>query len=367
MSLEARVGVRLGAFELDVELDVAAGEVVAILGPNGAGKSTLMRAICGLTPLDHGHVRVDGRVLDEPDGGIFVPVQHRPMGVVFQDYLLFAHLSAVENVAFGLRARGAPRARALASAATWLERVGLTAQASSTPDALSGGQAQRVALARALATDPRVLLLDEPLAALDVETRRDMRRDLHRHLATFDGMRLLVTHDPIDAYALADRVVIIESGRLVQSGTIADVTAHPRSRYIAELVGTNLVVGTVVGAELVTDAGVRVVVVDAPPGRSFAVIRPQAVTLTTQERIALVPDPYPTDGVVRRPGTSARNSWVGTVGEIVRMGERVRVGVVGALPLTAEITAAAMDMLDLRPGDPVHASVKATDIVTYPT
>jgi molybdate transport system ATP-binding protein len=313
---------------------------------------------------------VDGATLDDSNGNTFVPVERRPIGVVFQDYLLFAHLSALENVAFGLRARGVAKVEARARAATWLDRVGLSANAASTPAALSGGQAQRVALARALATDPRLLLLDEPLAALDVETRRDVRRDLHRHLSTLDGMCLLVTHDPVDAYALADRVVIIEDGRVAQSGTIADVTAHPRSRYIAELVGTNLVAGVVDGGELITDGGVRVVIADAPTGRGFAVIRPQAITLTVAPDAATNeasttssdPDPFATHQV----GSSARNTWPGTVGEIDRLGERVRVGIIGPLPLTAEITAGAMDTLALRPGDPVLASVKATDIVTYP-
>jgi molybdate transport system ATP-binding protein len=215
---------------------------------------------------------------------------------------------------------------------------------------LSGGQAQRVALARALATDPRLLLLDEPLAALDAGTRSGVRHDLRRHLDSFDGMRILVTHDPVDAYALADRVAILDAGRVVQIGTIAEVTAHPRSRYVADLVGTNLVVGTVTDGVLTTDAGARVVIADAPPGRSFAIIRPQAIALLRDEPV----------------GSSARNVWSGTVGDIDRLGDRVRVGIVGALPLTAEITAAALEAMQLRPGDETHALVKATDIEAYP-
>jgi molybdate transport system ATP-binding protein len=270
--------------------------------------------------------------------------------VVFQDYLLFAHLSALENVAFGLRARGTPRAEARRRAGEWLERVGLSSHASHRPHALSGGQAQRVALARALATDPRLLLLDEPLAALDAGTRSGVRHDLRRHLDSFDGMRVLVTHDPVDAYALADRVAILDAGRVVQIGTIAEVTAHPRSRYVADLIGTNLVVGTVTDGVLTTDAGARVVIADAPPGRSFAVIRPQAIALLRDEPV----------------GSSARNVWSGTVGDIDRLGDRVRVGIVGALPLTAEITAAALEAMQLRHGDETHALVKATDIEAYP-
>ncbi len=195
-----------------------------------------------------------------------MPAEQRPIGVVFQDYLLFAHLTAIENVAFGLRARGVPKSEARREHARWLARVGLDDHASHRPRSLSGGQAQRVALARALATDPRLLLLDEPLAALDAGTRGGVRRDLRRHLESFDGMRILVTHDPVDAYALADRVAILDAGRIVQVGTIDEVTAHPRSRYVADLVGTNLVAGTVGDGVLTTDAGAHVVIADAVAG-----------------------------------------------------------------------------------------------------
>ncbi|MGH9133226.1 MAG: TOBE domain-containing protein, partial [Ilumatobacteraceae bacterium] len=171
-----------------------------------------------------------------------------------------------------------------------------------------------------------------------------------RHLSTFDGVRLLVTHDPVDAYALADRVAILDSGRIAQIGTIAEVTAHPRSRYVADLVGTNLVSGTISDGLLTTSTGAHVVIAGAAPGLSFAVIRPQAIALLRDAPI----------------GSSARNDWPGVVGDIDRMGDRVRVGIDGELPLTAEITAAALDAMQLRPGDEVHASVKATDIEAYP-
>jgi molybdate transport system ATP-binding protein len=349
MSLDATIGMRLGAFELDVELTVEPGEVLAVLGPNGSGKSTLLRALAGLTPIDRGHIVIDDTVLDDPDTDTFVPPERRPIGVVFQDDLLFAHMSALENVAFGLRARGVGKAEAHRTASGWLDRVGLIDVAAMRPRQLSGGQAQRVALARALAIDPAMLLLDEPLAALDVSTRQDVRRGLRQHLSTFDGVRLLVTHDPVDAYALADRIAILEHGRIAQTGTIAEVTAHPRSRYVAELVGTNLVRGVVTNGVLVTDSGARVVVA-ADPGSVFAVIRPQAITLSL--------------GV--DPNSSARNHWPGVVGDIDRLGDRARVGVAGPLPIVAEITTAALDALALRPGDEVHVALKATDITTYP-
>ena len=349
MSLDASIGVRLGAFELDVELSVESGEVLAVLGPNGSGKSTLLRALGGLLPIDRGIITIDGNVLDDPDTDTFVPPELRPIGVVFQDHLLFAHMSALDNVAFGLRARGMSKAAAHSVAVGWLERVGLAEVAAMRPTQLSGGQAQRIALARALATDPSMLLLDEPLAALDVSTRQDVRRSLRQHLDTFNGVRLLVTHDPIDAYALADRIAILEHGRIAQTGTIAEVTAHPRSRYVAELVGTNLVRGIVIDGVLVTDSGARIVVA-AESGPAFAVIRPQAITLSLRVN----------------PNSSARNVWTGIVGDIDRLGDRARVGVEGPLPVVAEITTASLDALGLRPGDTVHAALKATDIATYP-
>jgi molybdate transport system ATP-binding protein len=349
VSLDASIGLQLGNLDLEVELRVEPGEVVALLGPNGAGKSTLLRALAGLIAIDRGRISVDGDVYDDPAAGVLVPAERRAIGVVFQDYLLFGHLSAVENVAFGLRARGTPKSAARRTAAAWLGRVGLADHASVKPRALSGGQAQRVALARALATDPRLLLLDEPLAALDAGTRAGVRRDLRRHLASFDGMRVLVTHDPVDAYALADRVAILDAGRIVQVGTIDEVTAHPRSRYVADLVGTNLVTGDVAGGVLTTDSGQHVVIADAAAGSSFAVIRPQSIALS---RLAPA-------------GTSARNVWPGTVADLDRLGDRVRVRVDGALPLTAEITAAALAGMDLRPGDDVWATAKATDIEAY--
>jgi molybdate transport system ATP-binding protein len=349
MSLDASIDVRLGALQLDVGFVAPPGEVLAVLGPNGAGKTSVLRALAGLLALDAGRIAVDGQVLDDPAAGVFVPPERRPIGVVFQDYLLFAHLDALDNVAFGLRARGVHRHEARRRARAWLDRVGLGDHAGSRPAALSGGQAQRVALARALAVDPRVLLLDEPLAALDVATRRLVRRDLRRHLADFEGIRVLVTHDPVDVYALADRVAILDHGRIAQTGTLAEITAHPRSRYVAELIGTNLIAGTIGPDGLVTAGGTTVAVVADFTGSAFAIVRPQSITLART-----------------LADTSARNTFTGTIDDIDRLGDRVRVGVDGPLHLTAEITTSALDNLHLRPGDTVHATVKATDIDTYP-
>jgi molybdate transport system ATP-binding protein len=350
MTLSAQIALRIGTLDLRADLDVRPGELLALLGPNGAGKSTLLRCLAGLAPIDSGRIALDDAVIDEPSTDTFLEPEVRPIGFVFQNYLLFDHMSVLENVAYGLRARRVAKADARLKAAEWLDRVGLGDFANSRPRALSGGQAQRVALARALAPDPRLLLLDEPLAALDARARSTVRRDLRRHLASFDGMRILVTHDPVDAYALADRVAILDGGRVAQVGTLAEVTAHPRSRYVADLVGVNLVSGVVADGVLTTVTGARVVIADAPPGSSLAVIRPHSIMLVREPPIA----------------SSARNTWGGTIADIDRLGDRVRIGIDGQIPLTAEITVAALESLQLRPGDDVHASVKATDIEVYP-
>ena len=349
MTLDARIVRTLGSFRLDIDITTKSGETIAVLGPNGSGKTTLFRCLAGLLPIDHGRVDLDGEPLDDPETDTFVVPERRPVAVVFQDYLLFPNLTALENVAFGLRARGVPRAEARGRAQDWLRRVGLTDHAHQRPRTLSGGQAQRVALARALATDPRLLLLDEPLAALDAGTRGEVRRDLRRHLTTFDGVRLLVTHDPVDAYALADRVVILEQGQVVQTGTLTDVTAQPRSRYVADLVGINLLQGVGDDGAILTLTGGHIVPADPVQGEAFAVIQPHSV--------ALYPSP---------PEGSPRNVWAVTVADVDRQADRVRVRLTGQVPLVAEITPAALDALALQPGDQIWASVKATEITTYP-
>jgi molybdate transport system ATP-binding protein len=349
MSLEARVRLSLGRLRLEVGLEVASGELLVLLGPNGAGKTTLLRALAGLVPVDHGRVELDGAVMEDSGAGVRVPTERRPIGFVFQDYLLFPHLSALENVAFGLRARGVPRGEARRRAAAWLERVGLAEHAGSRPRALSGGQAQRVALARAMVARPRLLLLDEPLAALDAATRSEVRRDLRRHLASFDGTRLLVTHDPLEAMTLADRLVILERGRVTQTGTPAEVSARPRSRYVAELVGVNLYQGQAAGHTIRLAGGATLVAADDHHGEVFAAVHPHAVALHRQA-----------------PEGTPRNVWAGTAETLEAAGDRVRVRVSGPVPIVAEVTPAAAGELHLADGGPVWATVKATEVTVYP-
>jgi molybdate transport system ATP-binding protein len=215
--LEIDVVVRRGAFEVTAALRAHPGETIALVGPNGSGKSTLVSAIAGLTPPVRGQIALDGERLD--DGDDHVPPEQRPIGVVFQDLLLFPHLSALENVAFPLRARGVEADVARDHATATLERLGLSDRARAKPRDLSGGEAQRVALARALVAEPRLLLLDEPLSALDVSTRAEVREVLAAEVARFEGVRILVTHDPVEASMLGDRLVVLEDGRVTQTGT----------------------------------------------------------------------------------------------------------------------------------------------------
>jgi molybdate transport system ATP-binding protein len=237
MTLSAVIHATRGNFRLDVSFDVADGETLAVLGPNGAGKSTILRCLLGLVPLDTGRIVLGDQVLEDTTNNLYVEPENRRVGAVFQDYLLFRHLSVIDNVAFGLRARGAKKESARLTARAHLERFEVEHLADRRPSQLSGGEAQRVALARALAVDPKVLLLDEPLAALDVTTRRTVRDELSLFLSAFGGPRLIVTHDPADARRLADRVLIVEHGSVVQHGSIRDVMRDPATPYVAALFG----------------------------------------------------------------------------------------------------------------------------------
>lgn len=348
MSLDAHLVVRLDRLALDLPVAASPGTVVAVLGPNGAGKTTALRALAGLRRLDGGHVTLAGRDLDRPATGTFVPPERRRVAWVPQDHLLFPHLSVLENVAFGPRSGGVPRAEARARARSELEAVGLAEVAGVRPRALSGGQAQRVALARALAGAPDLVLLDEPLAALDATTRATTRRDLGRRLAGVPAATVLVTHDPLDALVLAQHLVVVEDGGVVQAGPVTEVTARPRTRYVADLVGTNLLRGRADGTTVrVGDAAVTVP--EPRTGEVFLTIPPSA--------LALHPE---------RPTGSARNAWPCTVAAVDMLGERVRVELAGPLPLTAEITPAALVALGLQVGDPVWAAAKATEVDAYP-
>jgi molybdate transport system ATP-binding protein len=349
MTLNAHIAIaRDSGFRLELDLGVEPGQVVALLGPNGAGKSTALRALAGLLPITDGHIRLDDDTWDRPPG-VFLPAERRPIGVVFQDYLLFNHMTALENVAFGLRARGTHRALARAAAREWLTKVGLDNHVGTRPRALSGGQAQRVALARALATDPALLLLDEPLAALDASTRVHIRAELARHLGDYPGHTLLVTHDPLDAMILADHLVIIEDGAVVQSGPPVSIARQPRTNYIAHLVGLNLYRGTANGTTVSLDGGGHLTIAEPTTGPVHVAFPPTAVSLH--------PEP---------PTGSPRNNWPVTITTIEQHAHTIRVRLTGTPPVLADITPATIAELHLTPGTHLWATVKATETTTYP-
>ena len=356
VALSVGATVRRGGFTLDVAVDVAPGEVLGVLGPNGAGKTTLLRALCGLTAITTGRIRLGAEVLDDAAADTFVPAERRPVGLVFQDYRLFPHLDVLDNVAFSPRSRGATRREARVRAATWLERLDLVELASRKPHEISGGQAQRVALARALAAEPRLLLLDEPLSALDARTRLEVRTRLRHHLKDFAGPVLLVTHDPLEAMVLADRLLVIEDGRVVQEGTPADVARRPATQYVARLVGLNLYAGDLDPDRTTVslDGGGMLAVSLQDEIRSGARVlvglRPSAITIHT----------------ARPEQASPRNVWPGTVGGLELLADRVRVQVDGVPPALVDITPAAVAELGLHTGQQVWLSAKATETDAYP-
>nr|WP_269326515.1 ABC transporter ATP-binding protein [Kineosporia mesophila] len=339
------------------QVRVGPGEVLAVLGPNGAGKTTLLRALAGLLALREGHVEVGGARWDDPAANLFVPTTDRRVGLVFQDYRLFPHLSVLDNVAFAARARGARRGVARTGAAQVLERLGLDSLAARRPDQLSGGQAQRVALARALASEPAMVLLDEPLAALDARTRLEIRTELRRHLSAFAGPSIVVTHDPLEALVLADRILVLEEGRIAQTGTPSEVARRPVTEYVARLMGLNLYSGCLAGpGRIVLDGGgelrtaTRSVEDLAEGSRVLAVLSPGAISLHLGEL----------------PQGSPRNVWTGTVSGVELLTDRVRVAVTGAPDALVDVTAAAVAELQLSPGQEVRLSAKATEVTAYP-
>jgi molybdate transport system ATP-binding protein len=336
---------------VDLALEVAAGETLAVLGPNGSGKSTALAVTAGLVAPDVGRVVLDGRVLTDVGPGrpgVRVAPHARRTALLGQEPLLFPHLDSLENVAFGPRSAGVPRATARRDAQRWLDEVGVGELASRRPRQLSGGQAQRVAVARALAAEPALLLLDEPMAALDVAVLPALRQTLRKVLA--ERTVVVVTHDPLDALLLADRVVVLTDGRVVEQGTSSEVLSRPRSAFAARLAGLNLVTGTWRDGCVETADGLRVhgLVVGEPPASgewAVATFRPAAVAVYRE----------PVEG-------SPRNSFAVTLTEIEPLGDLIRVH---AGSLHADVTVQAVAQLSLEVGLPVTFTIKATEVAVY--
>ncbi|MFT4294127.1 MAG: ABC transporter ATP-binding protein [Micropruina sp.] len=335
-----------------VALSVAPGETCALIGPNGAGKSSVLEAVIGVLTPASGEIRLDGRLLSGP--GVRVPVHHRRVGWLAQRPLLFDHLDVRDNVAFGLVANGQPRAAARRRAAQELELVGAGELAVRRPGKLSGGQAQRVAIARALAAEPDALLLDEPLAAIDVQGAAEIRQVLTERLAQAQQPVLLVTHDLIDLWRLADRVLVLSEGRIVESGTVADVLRRPRNQFLAHLGGRNLIAGVALGPDAL-QAGELVVhgVGDTAltrDGATLALLDPAAIAVH-----------------LTCPEGSPRNVWPAVVAGVEQRGDAARLNCrAEGHPLAVDLTLAAVAELGLSPGLPVWLSVKASQVLLYP-
>ncbi|MGL5819289.1 MAG: sulfate/molybdate ABC transporter ATP-binding protein [Phycicoccus sp.] len=355
LSLDAHLHATRGPITLDLPLTARDGEVIAVLGPNGAGKTTALHVLAGLARASSGHVHVDGDRW--ADAGTHRPASERAVGLLAAEHLLLPHLSARGNVAFGPRSRGTTRRAAMGVADRELTALGVADLAERRPATLSHGQAQRVALARALATDPRLLLLDEPLSALDPETRPQVRATLAARLQDYRGTTVLVTHDPLDALTLADQLVFLDRGTVVQQGPPGDVVAHPRNPYVASVVGLNLLSGqSVDDGHVATALGPVATAGHGHRGPSWVAFSPAAV--------ALYPGP---------PGGSVRNVWRSSVTSVELVGQhaRVRLEVAGvaraaATAIVAEVTPAALTELRLHPGTAVWAGVKATEVRAYP-
>ncbi|RDI48295.1 sulfate/molybdate ABC transporter ATP-binding protein [Nocardia mexicana] len=429
------VSVRVAERGLEVELSVGPGEVLAVLGPNGAGKSTLLEAVAGLVRPDDGWIRLDGRELTVTAKGVAAPPHRREVSLLAQDPLLFPHLSAVANVAFGPRSRGMRPGAAREVARDWLAAVDAAELGERRPGELSGGQAQRVALARALAVEPRVVLLDEPMAALDVTAAPAMRSLLRRVLRadirkTVRTSTILITHDIVDALTLADRVVVLESGRIVEQGPVAAVLSRPRSAFAARIAGVNLMVGTAVADENGTgvhaqsvshsqnvagphadsDAGsVPSAGSELPPGPDSVLVETvprevRPVSSALGSAASARPDGRQLTGAVRcgdeivhgcrgdgwSPGAAAaavfspaavavhrdhptgspRNVFRVRIAELTDRGGIVRVhaadGPGGTPGPVADLTPASVAELDLAPGAEVYFAVKTTEVQVYP-
>lgn len=329
-----------GSFHLDVEFEAARDEVIAVVGPNGAGKTTLLRSLAGLEAAQGSH-RVGEETWMDTASGVFLAPEQRRVGYVPQGGLLFPNLTVLENVAFGLDKKNRPEA------GRWLENLDLSDLADIRPARLSGGQRQLVAFARAQARRPALLLLDEPLASVDVANRAAVRRVIRRELRESPGYRVFVTHDPLEAAALADRLIVLDGGRVVQTGSIDELSSRPRSPYVAELVGMNFFSGEARDGSIALSGGAALVSAAVPDGPVLATVHPRAVSLYDA-----------------RPSGSPRNVWLGTINSIEPSMQQVRIEVVGPVRVVAEVTRRGAESFS--EGDPVWVSIKASEVVGYP-
>jgi molybdate transport system ATP-binding protein len=338
----------LGEFELEMSLDVGPATCLALVGPSGAGKTSLLRCIAGLARPDSGRIACDGDTWTDPENGTFVPPETRRCGYLFQDYALFPHMNAWRNVAYALRGSGSERR---AQAIGLLDRFGVAGRADAQPRTLSGGERQRVALARALAVEPKALLLDEPLSALDASTRGRAARELAATIKAAAVPTVLVTHDYTEAATLADEIGVVDGGRIVQRGSAAELAASPGSAFVADLVGSIVLTGRAgpsgsAGTPILLEGGASIYTTDpCEPGDVSVSVHPWEILI----------QPPGSDSV-----GSARNRVAARVTSVTRLGSRVRVGLDAGQPLAAEVTPQAVDELGLAPGAEILAVWKAS-------
>ena len=338
--LDARVILNRDSLTLDVELQLQHGEVIAVLGPNGAGKTSLLHALLGWLELESGWIMVNGEVIDSPDTDSYVPPQHRPFGMVFQEGLLFPHMSVEKNILFG-----AGKDFNLKPLAESLQANELLAK---FPSELSAGERQRAAIARSLAARPKVLFLDEPFSALDIQGKRRGRSLLKEALAIGVSGCLMVTHDLVDAFTLADRVMIIEGGKLTQFDVPDRIRSRPGSEWIADLVGWNYYEGIGEGSVVTLPHGTTIFTAeDDLDGPTSISINPASVSIFKSQ-----------------PSGSPRNSWLCSIHNIEILGGRARVSLVGEIDICADITTVAANELRQSISSEVWVSVKATEVDT---
>ncbi len=378
--LNVALETRLNTFHLSLSFAAEVGKTTVLLGESGSGKTTVLRLLAGLLSPQSGHIALDQVVYFDGESRVAVPPQERPFGYVFQDYVLFPHLNVFENVAFGLRAQYVPRRMLRQRVGEALERVHLEGLDQRRPAQLSGGQQQRVAIARALALRPKLLLLDEPLSALDVQTRREVRQELRSILADVNITTILVTHQYLEALVFGHQILVLDRGKVVQQGEQRDLLEYPRSSYVAELVGVNFFRGTIVRRESDTLYAIQL----QNGARSVEVVAalrergPTEKTPEIGEEAYIIVDPrsitlYPT-----APDSSARNVFRGEIVQILRLGVapgsmdgqdgRVRISILlndDTAPLTAEVTEASVARMGLREGQTISASFKATEASAY--
>jgi len=347
--LHASLVTKRGDVEIDVTLSVPSGDVLAVLGANGSGKTGLLLALAGLEPITSGTVTYNDRVFDDVANHIHLDPAERRVGYLPQDALLFPHLSVLENVTFGPRSRGVPAGTARSQAMDMLAAAGLGELGDRRADALSGGESQRVALLRAIAGTPDLLLLDEPTSSLDVHARTLVRADLVNLIGGFTGATVLVTHDPVEAMTVARRMLVLDSGRVAQVGSVAEVVQRPRTEFVARLAGLTVVAGTAQGHVVDLDGGGSLFLGESAQGRVFVAIPPRGVSLHRS-----------------RPEGSARNAWSVRVTSIEAVGELGRVSLAGAPSVVADVTMSALAELGATPGMQLWASIKAAELDAYP-